>query len=104
MVISIICYVTYLIMNDVAVLTEDIVGLLRGIRPQSIMRIDSQTKILSGLDLDSLEILEFVEILRHQYEIDFLLPPYGIAHLATPETIATAVLGARNEVVKQMSG
>lgn len=49
--------------------------------------ITAQTLILTELDLDSLKMLELIEILKERFGVDFLSAPRSIADLYTVEAI-----------------
>jgi aryl carrier-like protein len=49
------------------------------------------TSILIDLDLDSLEMLELVEVIARNYQVDLLSAPHTIEDIRTPLTIAEAI-------------
>jgi acyl carrier protein len=54
----------------------------------------AQTRLLSDLDMDSLETLELADRLRQLTGIDLTGAGYSLSDFATPETIARALTRA----------
>jgi acyl carrier protein len=75
-------------------LMAEIIQLLRIMAPVG-SEITPKTRILGDLDMDSLKMLELIDVLKARHGVDFLQEPHSLASLETPETLVAALAAAK---------
>ena len=76
-------------------LVGEVIEILRRLKPDDSAMITSQTLILTELGVDSLKMIELIDVLKAAYGVDFLAPPRSLDDLRSPGTIAAALLGSK---------
>jgi acyl carrier protein len=73
----------------------EVIAILRQVNAGKPASIAPDTLILSELDLDSLKMIELMDVLKAKYGVDFSVAPRTLDDLRSPETIAAALIHAR---------
>ncbi len=76
-------------------LVAELIGILRQLKEDESAVITPQTLILTELGVDSLKMIELIDVLKARYGVDFFAPPLTLDDLRSPETIAAAVIAAK---------
>jgi acyl carrier protein len=76
---------------------DEVIDLVRHVSPTPTPPIHPNTAILVDIDLDSLKMLELIELLKGRFGVDFLTSPRSIRDLSTPTSIFEALLEARRQ-------
>ena len=71
-------------------LVAEVIGILRQLKPEA-GAVTPRTLILTELGVDSLKMIELIDILKARYGVDFFAPPLSLDDLSSPETIAAAL-------------
>jgi acyl carrier protein len=82
-------------MNKNATIAE-VIEIVRGVNADQPAPVGPQTRILAELDLDSLKMIELMDVLKARYGVDFSAAPQSLDDLRSPETIAAALIRARD--------
>ena len=74
-------------------LQVELIGILQQMVPPGSV-ITAQTRILTDLDLDSLKMIELIDLLNARYGVDFLEAPHSLSSLQSVETLEEALKAA----------
>lgn len=66
--------------------------LIQSIRPDQRLPITPQLRLLSQLDLDSLETIALLEAIQRKWGVDLVAEPDLYSILQTPEELARAIV------------
>ena len=80
-------------MDEREELIDEIILMVTAVAGQNSRMVARNSSLLTDVDLDSLRLIEFIETVKKRFGVDLLLPPHSLADLATPETLADAILG-----------
>ena len=82
---------------DRAALLQEVIEIVQRVVPATAKPVRRDSGLLTEFDLDSLQTLELVEIVRDEYSVDLLMPPRSIADLSTPSTLVDAIIAAHEQ-------
>jgi len=77
-------------------LIAEVIEILRQLKAGGSAPITPHTLILTDLGVDSLKMIELMDTLAAKYGVDFAAAPQSLDDLRSPETIAAALVRARD--------
>lgn len=75
---------------------EAVINTAKVVRRNKAVEVTRHTRLLSELDMDSLEMLEFLDLLKKESGVNLAAAGYSASDLATPEGFAAAICQLAN--------
>ena len=83
---------------NTSIAVEQIISILRTFVPKEQHHcLGKDVNILVDIDLDSLQLIEFIEAVENAFSVDLLKDPSEWRVMETPEKLAMLILGTKGE-------